>query len=151
MLTTYRQSVDLDEKEASYVTYPDEEAPPKPTTIISKGDTCTHSIHPLVVTNEDVKIELSLIEPVAKNTFFYIHECGTEEENLAQLFMRKGKKLLTADIDIDDVEDKSSFTIAAYTKSDRKHPISNILQIAVPGMYCVFFLVSYKQAISVFL
>ena len=32
------------------------------------------------------------------------------------------------------IKDTRSFTIAAYTKLDRKNPISNILKISAPGI-----------------
>ena len=64
-----------------------------------------------------------------------IHECDKEDEdNLAQIYVRKIKKEGTGEIDIDEIEDKSAM-IALYKKENDKQAISNKLQITIPGIF----------------
>ena len=113
----------------------EEAIPPsdEPTTIISKGEIYSHYIQPISITNDEMMVKLSLTEAVPKNKSFFFHEVG-KEESLAQVMIRKGKKSVEDEIDIDEIEDKSLFSIAAYSKDDRKQPLSNIVQMSVPGM-----------------
>lgn len=108
--------------------------PPSATTIISKGPIYSHYIQPLTITKEELSIRLSLAESAKRNTNFFIHECGIEEDSLAQVMIKRNKTFVEDEVDIDDIEDKSSFKIAAYSKDDKKQPLSNVLDISIPGM-----------------
>ena len=88
-----------------------------------------------------MKLQLTLFQIAQTNTTIFIYQYGKDDEdNLAQLFIKKGKRNTNEIIDFDDeFENVSSFKIAAYTKNDRQQPISNVLSIDIPGIgYCAF-------------
>ena len=110
------------------------------TTTIQKSDIFSYLIKPEAITTDTIEIKLWIKQaPTRKAKSFYIYEIGKEDNDpVAQFSMRKGQNEEVEDLDLDEIEDKSSFTIALYEKEHDKIPISNKLQLSIPG-YLYFF------------
>ena len=105
------------------------------TTIIQKGNTSSYLIKPEAITNDTIEIKLWIKDaPTRKSKSFYIYEIGKEDDDpVAQFSMRKGQNEEVEELDLDEIEDKSSFIIALYEKEHDTKPISNKLQLSIPG------------------
>eukprot|EP01084_Bolivina_argentea_P283792 486140_1 len=100
--------------------------------IIEKGEPISHYIQPVLLTDEEMIIKLSLHESVKKTTRYYIYECGNEEGYcLGKLTVKKNKKHTDNDIDIDEIENES-FKVALYQQQHDTKPISNVLELTKP-------------------
>ena len=97
----------------------------------------SYLIKPEAITTDNVEIKLWLKQPPqTKTKSFYIYEIGKEDNDpIAQFSVKKGVNEDTEDLDLDEIDDKSNFTIALYEKEHDKQTISNTLQLSIPGTH----------------
>ena len=103
-------------------------------TTIQQSHILPYLLTPTSIKSDEVEIKLWIKDaPTRKSKSFYIYEIGRENDDpVAQISMRKGQNEEVEDLDLDEISDKSSFSIALYEKEHDTKPISNKLHLSIP-------------------